>query len=95
VWSQELVPTLLRTTASGLTMAFARVIAALAAFVTPTIALANPGLLFWLLLAFTVVANAIGLFWVPRLPKARELEDVPVVADGRATEEEKPSGAPA
>ncbi|QYN39157.1 hypothetical protein K1T35_19335 [Pseudonocardia sp. DSM 110487] len=54
-------------------MAFARVVAALAAFVTPAIALADPRLLF----AFTVVANAIGLFWVPRLPKARELEDVP------------------
>jgi MFS transporter, SP family, inositol transporter len=93
VWSQELVPTLLRTTAGGLTMAFARVIAALAAFVTPTIALANPALLFWLLLGFTVVANAIGLFWVPRLPKARQLEDVPVVADGGPAE--KPSGAPA
>ncbi|MER6989032.1 MFS transporter [Saccharopolyspora hirsuta] len=78
VWSQELIPTLLRTTATGLTIAFARVIAALAAFVTPAIALANPALLFWLLLAFTAAANAIGLFWVPRLPKARELEDVPV-----------------
>ncbi|KAA5835088.1 MFS transporter [Saccharopolyspora hirsuta] len=78
VWSQELIPTLLRTTATGLTIAFARVIAAFAAFVTPAIALANPALLFWLLLAFTAAANAIGLFWVPRLPKARELEDVPV-----------------
>ncbi|GAA4617003.1 MFS transporter [Saccharopolyspora hordei] len=77
VWSQELVPTLLRTTASGLTTAFARVVAALAAFGTPTLAQANPALLFWLLLTSTAVACAIGLFWVPRLPKARELEPVP------------------
>ncbi|MDA3649488.1 MFS transporter [Saccharopolyspora indica] len=90
VWSQELIPTLLRTTAGGLTIAFARVVAALAAFVTPAIALADPALLFWLLFALTAVANAIGLFWVPRLPKARELEDVPVVA--RLRREPPPAG---
>lgn len=93
VWSQELVPTLLRTTAGGLTIAFARVVAALAAFVTPTIALADPALLFWLLFALTAVANAIGLFWVPRLPKARDLETVPVAADDGPAE--KADGAPA
>lgn len=48
-----------------------------AAFGTPTLAQANPALLFWLLLTSTAVACAIGLFWVPRLPKARELEPVP------------------
>jgi inositol transporter-like SP family MFS transporter len=78
VWSQELVPTLLRTTAGGLTMAFARVLAALAAFVTPTLALAQPGLLFGLLLVFTVIATVIGLFWIPRLARADQLEHVPV-----------------
>jgi inositol transporter-like SP family MFS transporter len=93
VWSQELVPTLLRTTAGGLTMAFARVIAALAAFVTPTIAVASPGLLFGLLFGFTAVATVIGLFWVPRLPRATELEDVPAVADSGPAE--KASGTPA
>jgi len=80
VWSQELVPTLLRSTSSGLTMAFTRVLAGLAAFGTPALAAANPRLLFWLLFGFTLVATVIGLFWVPRLPKATELEDVPAVA---------------
>ncbi|MDX3191276.1 MFS transporter [Streptomyces sp. MN03-5084-2B] len=78
VWSQELVPTLLRSTSSGVTMAFTRVLAGLAAFGTPALAAANPRLLFWLLLGFTLVATVIGLFWVPRLPKATELEPVPV-----------------
>jgi inositol transporter-like SP family MFS transporter len=97
VWSQELVPTLLRTTAGGLTMAFARVIAALAAFVTPALAVAQPGLLFGLLLGFTVLSAAIGVFWVPRLPRADELEQVPVTVHP-ATQEASPqkgSGAPA
>lgn len=73
VWSQELVPTLLRSTSSGVTMAFTRVIAGLAAFGTPALAAANPRLLFVLLLGFTLVATVIGLFWVPRLPKAQDL----------------------
>lgn len=76
VWSQELVPTLLRSTASGVTMAFTRLLAALAAFGTPALAAASPRLFFLLLLGFTLVATAIGVFWVPKLSKAVELERV-------------------
>jgi MFS transporter, SP family, inositol transporter len=80
VWAQELVPTLLRSTTGGVTIAFTRVVAALAAFGTPALALANPALLFGLILTFTVVAAVIGLFWIPRLRTAEELEDVPGIA---------------
>ncbi|HEU4746131.1 MAG TPA: MFS transporter [Anaerolineales bacterium] len=78
VWSQELVPTLLRSTAQGLTIAFARLVAALFAFLTPTLLMANSSLAFGLLFAFAVISAAIGLFWVPQLPRATELE--PTVA---------------
>jgi inositol transporter-like SP family MFS transporter len=88
VWSQELVPTLLRSTAQGMTMAFARVMAALAGFVTPGLALASPLLLFGSILALAVVATVIGLFWVPRLPLAREIEPPPVTI----TAEERVAG---
>jgi MFS transporter, SP family, inositol transporter len=74
VWSQELVPTLLRSTAQGLTIAFARITAALFAVITPTLIIANSRLFFGLLFALTVVSGLMGLFWVTRLPKARELE---------------------
>ena len=74
VWSQELFPTLLRSTAQGVTLAFARTVAALFAFGTPAIAVASPQLLFGLLFAFAVVSGLIGLFWIPRLPKATQLE---------------------
>lgn len=74
VWSQELFPTLLRSTAQGITLAFARVVAALFAFGTPAIAVASPPLMFGLLLAFALVSGVIGLFWIPRLPKAKDLE---------------------
>ncbi|MFI7613062.1 MFS transporter [Nonomuraea terrae] len=79
VWTQELVPTLLRSTAQGITLGFARVLAALFAVVTPTLATNNPTVLFSLLLSFSVVAAGIGLYWIPRLPKATELES-PVAA---------------
>ena len=74
VWSQELVPTLLRGTGQGVTIAFARILAALFAFVTPTLVTANSQLFFVLLFALTVISGIMGLFWVTRLPKARELE---------------------
>ncbi|CAN5243137.1 MFS transporter [soil metagenome] len=74
VWSQELFPTLLRSTAQGITLAFARIVAALFAFGTPAIAVASPSLLFGLLVLFAVVSALIGIFWIRRLPKAKELE---------------------
>jgi len=79
VWSQELVPTLLRSTGQGLTIAFARLLTALFAFVTPALLTANSSLSFGLFLAFAAIAGAIGLFWVPRLPTATELEPAEVV----------------
>lgn len=80
VWSQELVPTLLRSTAQGLTIAFTRIVTALFAFITPALFTANSSLSFGLLFAFAVISAAIGLFWMPRLPKATELEPVEAVS---------------
>ncbi|GAA3829134.1 MFS transporter [Streptomyces phyllanthi] len=84
VWSQELFPTLLRATAGGVTMAFTRGVAGLAALGTPAFALGHTRLFFGLLLGFTVVAAVVGMVWVPRLPKATHQPEEP--AD--------PSGAP-
>lgn len=70
VWSQELYPTLLRSTAQGSTIAFARVIAAVAAIFIPTIAAQNPSSLFILLTACVVLSSLLGFLWIRRLPKA-------------------------
>jgi MFS transporter, SP family, inositol transporter len=70
VWSQELFPTLLRATAQGVTMAFTRAVAGLAALGTPALALGHPRLLFGALFGLTLIAAVIGLAWVPRLPRA-------------------------
>jgi inositol transporter-like SP family MFS transporter len=74
VWSQELFPTLLRSTAQGVTLAFARIVAGLAAFGTPAIAAGSPVALFAVLVGCAVCSGAIGLFWVPRLSSAVDLE---------------------
>ncbi|MFI8893889.1 MFS transporter [Streptomyces paradoxus] len=68
VWSQELFPTLLRATAQGVTMAFTRAVAGLAALGTPAFALGHTRLMFAVLFGLALVAAVIGLIWVPRLP---------------------------
>jgi len=89
VWSQELFPTLLRSSAQGITLAFARVVAALFAFVTPTLAIGAPTVLFGILVACAVVSALIGIFWVPRLPTAAQLDEHEASAPARAV----PAGA--
>ncbi|MFD8110308.1 MFS transporter [Streptomyces microflavus] len=73
LWSQELVPTLLRSTVQGVTMAFARLLAAAFAVVTPALATGHSSVLFSLNLAFAIAAALIALLWIPRLPTAADL----------------------
>lgn len=56
VWTQESFPTLLHTTAQGSIIAVARVVAAVAATITPTLLFANPRAFY----AGLFVAVAIG-----------------------------------
>lgn len=76
VWSQELFPTLLRGTAQGSTIAFGRIVASLVGFGTPALASAGPALTFTGVALLAVLAGAIGLFWIPRIPGARQLTAV-------------------
>ncbi|MFE1835664.1 MFS transporter [Streptomyces sviceus] len=93
VWTQELFPTLLRATATGVTMAFTRAVAGLAALGTPAFALGHTRLFFGLLFGFMLVAAVIGLAWVPRLPKTPgpgqnpvSMPEPPPLADALPTE---------
>ncbi|MFI6436394.1 hypothetical protein [Streptomyces sp. NPDC050759] len=90
VWSQELFPTLLRATAQGVTMAFTRAVAGLAALGTPAFALGHTRLFFGLLFALMLVAALIGLAWVPRLAKVLSTDEAmaptaPALATPRKT----------
>ncbi|WP_426225818.1 MFS transporter [Pseudarthrobacter sp. DSP2-3-2b1] len=75
VWTQELFPTLVRSTAQGATIAFTRYVAAAFALFTPIIASTNVTALFGILIASSVVSGLIGIFWIPRLPKASTSEN--------------------
>lgn len=77
VWSQELFPTLLRSTSQGFTTAFARVLAAIFAVVTPGLIAFSPYLLFGLLATFLAAATVIALLWVPKLSSAEQIEAPP------------------
>ncbi|MBL1116893.1 MFS transporter [Streptomyces sp. 110] len=68
VWSQEVFPTLLRATAQGMVIAFARVVAAAVALWTPTLLSAGPRVMFAALAAIVAVATGIGTV-LDRLPK--------------------------
>ncbi|WP_067682856.1 MFS transporter [Nocardia miyunensis] len=74
VWTQELVPTLQRSTVQGLTFAMNRVGAAVFALVTPALVAVSPALLFGLCLVFSIAASLIAVLWIPRLNQA-EPED--------------------
>lgn len=67
IWSQELFPTSHRSTAQGITIAFARLVAAAAALVTPLIISAGPQLLFGFLIVTSAAAYLIAIFWIFRM----------------------------
>jgi len=82
VWSQELFPTLHRSTAQGIMIAFTRVVAAAVALITPPLAAAGPQVLFTAITIASAVAMAIGLFWIPRIRRVDDFD--PEVAAARA-----------
>ncbi|MBZ3906051.1 MFS transporter [Streptomyces griseiscabiei] len=92
IWSQEFFPTLLRATATGVTMAFTRAVAGLAALATPAFALGHTELFFGLLLGVTVVSAVIGLLWVPRLPGAARSEAPADTARPGPADRPRPAG---
>jgi inositol transporter-like SP family MFS transporter len=68
VWSQELFPTLLRSTAQGATTFFTRVLAAVAALGTPWLIQDGPATLFLTLTAAVAFTTLLGWFWIRKLP---------------------------
>jgi len=75
VWSQELFPTLVRSSAQGSTIFITRALTAGFAFVTPAIAQANVSALLAILVGLNAAAGLVGYFWVAKLPKVSQQED--------------------
>lgn len=74
IWSQELFPTLLRSTAQGFTTFFTRILAALMALVTATLMEAGSGVLFTILTVAVAFTTLLGWFWLRRMPKGEDVE---------------------
>src|SRR4051812_32705880 len=75
IWSQDLFPPLLRSSAQGATTFFTRVLAAVVALWTPLLIQAGPSILFAFLTACVVFTTAIGWFWIRRMPRGQVVEE--------------------
>jgi inositol transporter-like SP family MFS transporter len=65
LWSAELFPTAIRSTAQGVSFAIVRIGLGLFSLAVPSLAAGNFTLLAWILTGFLVASGAIGLIWAP------------------------------
>jgi inositol transporter-like SP family MFS transporter len=75
LWSSELFPTLLRSSAQGLSFAFVRIGLAIWSLFVPTIALLNFHILALILASFVLISGLIGFIWAPDT-KGKSLEEI-------------------
>lgn len=66
LWSAELFPTVIRSTAQGVTFAVVRVGLGIWSLAVPALASASFQTLAWILTAFLVASGLIGYIWAPR-----------------------------
>lgn len=75
LWSAELFPTAIRSTAQGLTFAIVRIGLGIWSLAVPTLAAYDFTVLAWILTGFLVVSGVIGLIWAPR-NEGKSLEQI-------------------
>ena len=66
LWSSEMFPTMLRSTAQGLCFAVVRISLGIFSFFVPMLTATGFNNLAWILTGFLVISGAIGLVWAPR-----------------------------
>jgi len=66
LWSAELFPTLIRSTAQGITFAVVRIGLGLWSFFVPVLTATGFTRLAWILTGFLVLSGLIGVIWAPR-----------------------------
>jgi inositol transporter-like SP family MFS transporter len=81
LWSAELFPTLIRSTAQGITFAVVRIGLGLWSFFVPVLTATGFTRLAWILTGFLVVSGLIGVIWAPR----NEGKSLQQIQDERAT----------
>jgi inositol transporter-like SP family MFS transporter len=75
LWSGELFPTLVRSTAQGIMLAVVRIGLGFWSFFVPTLASTHFTTLAWLLTSFLLVSGIIGVIWAPR-NEGKSLEQI-------------------
>jgi MFS transporter, SP family, inositol transporter len=75
VWSQEVFPTMLRTTAQGVTFAFARTCLGIWSFFVPVIAATGFEVVALILVIFLSISGVVGLLFMPNTA-GRSLEEL-------------------
>jgi inositol transporter-like SP family MFS transporter len=66
LWSSEMFPTMLRSTAQGLCFAIVRITLGVFSFFVPALTATGFTTLAWILTGFLVISGAVGIFWAPR-----------------------------
>jgi inositol transporter-like SP family MFS transporter len=74
-WSQEVFPTMLRTTAQGITFAFARFCLGIWSFLVPTIAAAGFSNVALILVIFLSISGVVGYLFMPNTA-GKSLEEI-------------------
>lgn len=75
LWSSEMFPTMLRSTAQGICFAIVRITLGLFSFFVPMLTATGFTNLAWILTAFLVASGAIGILWAPR-NEGKSLEEL-------------------
>jgi inositol transporter-like SP family MFS transporter len=75
LWSSEMFPTLLRSTAQGVMFAIVRIVLGIWSFFVPALTATGFHTLAWILTGFLVVSGLIGVIWAPR-NEGKSLEEL-------------------
>ena len=81
LWSSEMFPTAIRSTAQGLTFAVVRIGLGVWSFFVPILAAADFTTLAWILTGFLVASGVIGYIWAPS-NAGKSLEQLEVERQG-------------
>jgi inositol transporter-like SP family MFS transporter len=75
LWSSEMFPTLLRSTAQGVMFAIVRIVLGIWSFFVPALTATGFHTLAWILTGFLVISGVIGVIWAPR-NEGKSLEEL-------------------
>ena len=89
-WSQELFPTMLRTTAQGLTFGVARFFLGIWSFFVPVLASMSIKPVALILMIFLTISGVVGFFFMPNTA-GKSLEEIEAERSGRPASERVPA----